>query len=155
MRSQTSFNNKEISEELKDNEFQITKYQELKNKQINWKEPKIEDFAKEIDLKPLYSLGYDLGSSYIHPRADEGYWDALRIVKKENKPEVVTFSLLKNSVLMSYSVLALTTRNSKNYYGHFLQVYCDKVFKILNSTLQYESLKNNELMIYSELMPKE
>ncbi|SMP88103.1 hypothetical protein SAMN05421679_101415 [Epilithonimonas pallida] len=41
MRSQNSYNTKEISDEIKDNEFQIKLYQELKSKKLNWIEPKI------------------------------------------------------------------------------------------------------------------
>jgi len=151
MRSQNSYNTKEISDEIKDNEFQIKLYQELKSKKLNWIEPKIEDFSKRIDLKPLYSLGYDLGSSYIHPRADEGFWDALRIAKNEKKSEVTTINLLRNSILISNAILALTTHNSKNFYGNSLQIYCDAIFKMLNGSLQLSDLTDLEANIFSEL----
>ncbi|MCJ7933435.1 MAG: DUF5677 domain-containing protein [Chryseobacterium sp.] len=154
MRSQTTFNSKDVKEELTDDDFQINLYQELKSKKINWIEPKIEDFSKQIDLKLLYSLGYDLGSSYVHPRADEGLWDALRIVKNEKKSELVAVNLLNNSVLLSNAVLALATYNSTVFFGTYLQAYCDTVFKILNKTHPYCSLKSIELKISSELFEK-
>jgi hypothetical protein len=155
MRSHSQFNNADVKAELKDNEFQIKKYQELKDKKNQWVEPKIENFAKEIDLSFLYSLGYDLGSSHIHPRADEGLWDALRIVKNETASETVVTNLLSNSILISNSILALATFHSKNFYGIFLQNYCNTIYKILSRETPFQNLKHLELMIYSELMPDE
>lgn len=154
MRSHSKFNNDSVKAELKDNEFQIKTYQELKSQKNKWIEPKLENFAKEIDLTFLYSLGYDLGSSHIHPRADEGFWDALRIVKKENASETVVTNLLSNSILISNSILALATFNSKNFYGNNLQHYCNTIYKILRNEQSFQDLKPLEVNIYSELIPR-
>ena len=112
MRSSSEFNSSKTKEFLVDKKEQVTKYQELKKQKNEWREPKLENFAKEMNLSFLYSLGYDLGSSFIHPRADEGFWDALRIVKNEKIPEFKRDNLLRNSLLMANSILISAANRS-------------------------------------------
>lgn len=53
MRSTSDFNSPKTQDYLVDSKVQAKKYQALKKKKNQWVEPKIENFAKEIDLSFL------------------------------------------------------------------------------------------------------
>lgn len=151
-RSNTDFNDDKIKEYLTDSKDLVKKYQELKREKNIWIEPKLEKFAKEIDLSFLYSLGYDLGSSFIHPRADEGYWDALRIVKNEQIPEFKKKNMLKNSMLLANGILIFAANRSDFKFGEYLNLYCNSVFKYLNENKEFPNLQGIENVFYTEIM---
>ncbi len=152
MRSNSSFNDKHTKKLLIDDKEQVKKYKELKANSNLWIEPKLENLAKEIDLSFLYSMGYDLGSSFIHPRADEGYWDALRIVKKQFPDEHKRNNTLKNTILMSNAILIFGANNSGVDFGKFLNYYCNSIFEFLGGNSEFPNLKNLENLFYSSVI---
>lgn len=54
------------------------RYEKLRKRTL-WKEPRPEAVAKAADLVVLYKHGYDRASSFVHPRANEGEADFLRL----------------------------------------------------------------------------
>ncbi|WP_026838874.1 DUF5677 domain-containing protein [Gillisia sp. JM1] len=153
-RSKSEFNDSMTKDYLKDSPEQIRKYQDLKKKNIDWIEPKLEKFAKELNLSFLYSMGYDLGSSFIHPRADEGYWDALRIVNNDQSIEFRKLNILKNSVLIANSILIYATNKSSIDFGRFLNLYCNSIFAYLNEGKEFPKLKDIEKVFYGSILHK-
>jgi hypothetical protein len=147
MRSNSEFNNPKTKEYLVDSKEQVKKYQSLKNKKNKWIEPKMENFAKEINLSFLYSLGYDLGSSFIHPRADEGYWDALRIVKDERIVEFKKNNIITNSMLLANGILISATNRSDFEFGKHLNFYCNSIFEYLGEDKELPDLESIEKKI--------
>ena len=143
-RSSSEFNSTKTREYLIDQKEQVEKYEKLKKEKKEWEEPKIENLAKELNLSFLYSLGYDLGSSYIHPRADEGFWDALRIVKNEKIVEFKRNNILKNSILMANSILSAAVKHSDIKFDKHLNYYCKSIFEYLNKNEKSPNLKSIE-----------
>jgi hypothetical protein len=47
---------------------------------FNWKGVKPKETAKEMGLEFIYHFGYDHASSYVHPMADEGTQDIMRLL---------------------------------------------------------------------------
>lgn len=152
MRSNSEFNSQKTKEYLVDSKDQVKKYQALKKKKNQWIEPKIENFAKEIDLSFLYSLGYDLGSSFIHPRADEGYWDALRIMKNEKMVEFKKNNILRNSILIANGLLINASNRSEFEFGKYLNFYCNSIFEYLVEDKELPNLKDIEKTFFAEMV---
>ncbi len=154
MRSSSEFNGPKTKEYLVDSKEQVKKYQALKEKKNLWIEPKIEQFAKEIDFTFLYSLGYDIGSSFIHPRADEGYWDALRIVKSEKMVEFKKNNIRKNSILLANSILISASNRSEFEFGKYLNFYCNTIFEYLTENKKLPELKVIENLFYADMIER-
>lgn len=154
MRSNKEFNSSEIKKYLVDSKEQVKKYKALKKGGNQWFEPKIENFAKEIDLSFLYSLGYDLGSSFIHPRADEGYWDALRIVKNERMIELKKNNILRNSILLANGMLISVANRSDFDFGKYLNFYCNSIFEYLVEGKELPNLKDIENIFFAYMITK-
>ncbi len=60
---------------------QRRKYSEIRAKYAGgsmWRRPPAETIAKDMDLKFLYDLDYDYASSYIHPFADDGFYEFMK-----------------------------------------------------------------------------
>jgi len=151
-RSNSEFNDSTTKKYLKDSPEQVKKYQKLKLEKIDWVEPKLEDFAKELNLTFLYKLGYDLGSSFIHPRADEGYSDALRLVSKNPTPEFRKLNILKNSILIANSILMYSCNYSEHNFGKYLNLYCNVIFGFLNEGQNLPNLEDIEKIFFASQM---
>lgn len=127
MKSRSEFNDGKGSVLLNHTKEQTHKYQELKR--INkWREPNLEKFSKELDLSILYSSGYDGASAHIHPRAEEGFNDALRIMKNEIGEPWRLDRIVNQSVLISNSIFmtALNYTSSKllqPFYNYNMRLY--------------------------------
>ena len=52
-----------------------------------WRRPKAEDVAKRLDMRFLYSYGYDYASRHIHPMANDGMQDFFTITKLKPAPD--------------------------------------------------------------------
>lgn len=152
MRSNSEFNSPKTKEYLADSKEQVKKYQTLKKQKNQWIEPKMENLAKEIDFSFLYSLGYDLGSSFIHPRADEGYWDALRIVKNERIVEFKRNNILKNSILIANSILISASNRSDIAFDRYLNFYCSSVYEYLNNNKELPDLRSVEIIFFANTL---
>lgn len=151
MRSNPEFNDSATKKFLKDTKEQVKNYQRLKEKN-KWKEPNLEQLAKELNSKFLYNFGYDLGSSYIHPRAEEGLLDALRIVKNEIIEPFRLENTLKNSILISNSILMLGLHYSNFDWNGYLYKYCDIIYKYLRNEIELPNIRDFEKIITASLL---
>jgi hypothetical protein len=76
------------------------RYLKLKKDNIQWIRPKAETVAdKSFGMPYLYSYGYDYASMYVHPMANDGENDYLRIIqdKTSTKDHIV---VVHNSILI-------------------------------------------------------
>jgi hypothetical protein len=57
------------------------RYDKVSKERIQWERPEAKDIAKEMGLGFLYKYGYDYASSRVHPMANDGEEDFLRLTK--------------------------------------------------------------------------
>ncbi|MFC2019211.1 DUF5677 domain-containing protein [Chloroflexota bacterium] len=77
------------------------RYQEIKTKGCLWSRPKAEDVAKEMNMWFLYNLGYDYGSTHIHPMAEDGENDYYLLITPEEKRKPLSDdTVLRNSLIV-------------------------------------------------------
>ncbi|WP_146746649.1 hypothetical protein [Sinomicrobium soli] len=115
-------------------------------------EPKLEQLAKELNLGALYNFGYDVGSSYIHPRAEEGHLDALRIIRNQRSDTFKLDNILKNAILISNSILMFGLHNSNLNWGKYMNLYCSLIFKYLQNEIELPNIKDFEKVIMADLL---
>jgi len=79
---------------------QKARYKLIKAQGLSWSRPKAEQVAKAMKLPFLYRYSYDFASTHVHPMADDGEEDFLRLVGilKGSRHEQIT--LLHNSILL-------------------------------------------------------
>lgn len=97
-------------------------------------------------------MGYDLGSSFIHPRADEGFWDAKRIINKERMLDFKRENTLKNTILISNAILIFGANHSQVDFDKYLNYYCSTVFEYLNQKIDFPNLKAIENILFTSLL---
>lgn len=112
---------------LKEPKSNIEKYKKLKNTS-SWIEPKIETLAKRYKLKYLYSLGYDLGSSVIHTRSNEGFYDCLRLVERKILVPERLNTIMINAIFFNWIIFKIAINDinfswTKNYEEYFNFIY--------------------------------
>lgn len=125
---------------LKDEKTQIDRYERLKKEKLKWIEPNIETYLKKIDLGFLYKLSYDLGSSYVHPRASEGHFDVMRLTELKNENEWIFKPILHNSILINVAILQVGLLNVELCNKLSVHNYCNKMFKYLSCEEQIQDL---------------
>jgi hypothetical protein len=80
---------------------QRTRYASLAKSPPQWRRPKAEDVAKELNLQFLYTYSFDYASCHVHPMANDGAEDFFTITKLEPKPNFPSqISVLHNSLLV-------------------------------------------------------
>ena len=93
--------------------------------QSDWKPPRAEKIAKEMDQTVLYRAGYDLGSSKLHPKAGDGKGDYARLVGLEQDTQEDDLAILHNSFYIQSGMLKLGLRSASvmwvNYARDFLE----------------------------------
>lgn len=79
----------------------------MKNPPV-WQRPKAEDVAKRLDMRFLYSYGYDFSSRHVHPMANDGQQDLFIITKLQPAPEFPDQrSVLSNTLLVGTMIVQL------------------------------------------------
>ncbi len=151
-RSFPQFNKSIPKEFLQNGTGEVARYKSLEGCDIGWLEPKLEKYARKIDLGFLYSLGYDIGSSYVHPRALEGWEDAKRIVKGEDLEEWRKSSLLNNALAISSGIISVGISASSFDWGAQLLKINNVICMYLNKEITKEEVENHKMIILSELM---
>jgi hypothetical protein len=72
----------------------------IKRENANWSRPKAERIAKKMNLPFLYALGYDYASTHVHPMANDGEDDFLRITRTARRSTADQITVLHNSVVI-------------------------------------------------------
>lgn len=90
-----------------------------------WRRPKAEDVAKDMDMRFLYVYGYDFASTHVHPMANDGEQDFHTITGLEPRPDfpdqrtVLVNTLLVATMLVQEGLNASTLHWRKLVYGVF------------------------------------
>ena len=90
-----------------------------------WRRPKAEDVAKNMDMRFLYVYGYDFASTHVHPMANDGEQDFHTITGLEPRPDfpdqrtVLANTLLVCTLLVKEGLNASTLRWRQLVYGVF------------------------------------
>jgi len=79
---------------------QKKRYQELKSEHDRWSRPKAENVARSMNLNFLYRFGYDYASMYVHPMAQEGENDLIRLTTPSRHHSYPDSTVVKNSLLV-------------------------------------------------------
>jgi hypothetical protein len=152
MRCKTEFMDKETRKILVDKIETTKKYQRLKDEIKSWKEPRIKDIAIESKQDFLYDFGYELASSFVHPRADEGYMDKHRIVKDEFNTKRLE-QILHNTTLIYCSVFYLGIKQSSFDFGQYIDSYYKTIIDYLSNQKNL-NIKNLEQLMMAEIIIK-
>lgn len=151
MRSEKDLGQHDDSALLKNSTEDVARYKKIKETGHNWHEPDLKKLAKELNLKIIYNFGYDVGSSYIHPRAEEGIRDCYRYVNKEIKDEWRLDRIIANSILICNSVLRLSIFYSNIDWGKYMNLYLNTISNYLSSESELPDLMHIEKQIVSNL----
>lgn len=79
MRSDPDFKETLDPEFFKDSEQAKQRARDLTPENPQWTRPFAEEIAKQMDLRFLYKYGYDYGSMFIHPMANDGQLDFVNL----------------------------------------------------------------------------
>jgi hypothetical protein len=91
------------------------RYRALTGANVRWRRPKAKDAAKSLDLPFLYTYGYDIASTHVHPMANDGQHEFRQITGYPGTPPgdqrvVVHNSILAHVLLVNEGVVASKTR---------------------------------------------
>lgn len=98
-------NDPELNKKLKPEEQSFSedekkRYVQLKQEKISWTRPKAQQVAKEMNLTILYTLAFDYASAHVHPMANDGEADFLRLTKLASQPHSDQRVVLHNSLII-------------------------------------------------------
>lgn len=98
-----------------------------------WNRPKAETVAKEMNLSFLYKYGYDLGSTHVHPMANDGLQDFFSITKLEPSPDFPEQrSVLSNSILVSCMIIQEALNQSSFRWRHVTYDFLSQLMEHLH-----------------------
>lgn len=76
------------------------RYQQLLKEDTKWSSPRAEEAAKSLGVSFLYRYGYDVGSRHVHPLADDGQREFIRLTHFGDPSEAGRTVLIGNSILV-------------------------------------------------------
>ncbi len=114
LRSDPNFNKRIPSEVINNLDSYRDKYLAIKKERINWRRPKAEDMAKDLDLDFLYHYGYDYASAFVHPMANDGQEDFLRLTKLNAGQIMIDQRSILNNSCLAVTVLIQVGLNSSD-----------------------------------------
>lgn len=120
---------------------QKTRYQKLKSEAHTWYRPKAEDVAKSMGLKFLYQFGYDYASTYVHPMAQDGEIDFVRITSPKNHQSLPDATVVRNSILVHSMLIQEGLNASSVQWRAIIYDFIDQLREFLNDD---KSLKFQE-----------
>ena len=109
------------------------RYAQIKQENISWSRPKAKQIAKEMDLPFLYLLGYDYGSTHIHPMANDGEEDFLRLTGMLSGPRSDQRVVLHNSIVVQTLVVQEGLNASKLNWRAIVYDFLDHIRLLLES----------------------
>jgi len=116
-----------------------TRYQEIKSKGRLWSRPKAEDVAKEMNMLFLYNLGYDYGSTHIHPMAQDGESDYELLITPEMKRKPLTDeTVLRNSLIIQTMLIQEGMNGTTVRWRRIVYDFLDQIMRSLeDGNIQY------------------
>ena len=112
-------------------ESQKARYKQLVGKAHTWRRPKAEDVAKSMDLSFLYSYGYDLASTKVHPMAQDGEIDFVRLTSPTNYKSLPDATVVRNSILVQSILIQEALNASSVQWRTIIYDFIDQLQKFL------------------------
>ena len=112
IRSDPDFKERINPEFFKDMDAQKERYAIISKERPQWKRPKPEEIAREMDYHFLYKYGYDYASRLVHPMADDGEEDFYRQTKLSGRIFFIDQKVVINN---SCIVVALVINEGLRY----------------------------------------
>lgn len=82
------------------------RFAKLAKRPPEWKRPKPEVIAKEMNLLFIYRYGYDFGSANVHPMANDGQEDFFRLTGTESSSDFPDHrAVINNSLLIGCTIV--------------------------------------------------
>jgi len=113
-------------------ESQKARYKQLVGKTHTWRRPKAEDVAKSIDLSFLYTYGYDLASTKVHPMAQDGEIDFVRLTSPKNNQSLPDATVVRNSILVQSILIQEALNASSVQWRTIIYDFIEQLQKFLN-----------------------
>lgn len=113
-------------------ESQKIRYGQLVGKTHAWHRPKAEDIAKSMNLSFLYSYGYDLASTRVHPMAQDGESDFLRLTSPMTNQSLPDATVVRNSILVQSILIQEALNASSVQWRHIVYDFIDQLREFLN-----------------------
>lgn len=131
--------NKKVDKELRTIKSDERKrYTTLKQKSILWSRPEPEQIAKKMNFPFLYKYGYDYASTHVHPMANDGEEDYLRLTGLIPKSRFEQRVILHNSVLVHVLLLQEGLNASQLLWRTIISDFLDHSLRFLeNGSLEY------------------
>lgn len=110
---------------------QKARYKSLKAQGVSWSRPKAEQVAKAMNLPFLYRYSYDFASTHIHPMANDGEEDFMRMIGalKGSRHEQIT--LIHNSILLQVLLINEGLNASRLLWRGVIYNFLDQALKSL------------------------
>lgn len=115
IRSDPEFKGKLDPGFFKDMDEQKERYAIICKEKIQWRRPKPEEMAKEMDLDFLYKYGYDYASTLVHPMANDGQEDFYRLTNPKEIDLVGDHRAVINNSCLAMTVLIQEGLNNSNF----------------------------------------
>ncbi len=134
VKSDIEFKHEAIGHEYKLNKEQQLRIKKLELNKPSWNRPRAESIAKSMDLKFLYTHGYDYASTHIHPMSDDGLEDFYRITNLKPTQQFTShISVLNNTILTCTLILEESMNHSSFYWRTLLYDYLTDIREFLSS----------------------
>ena len=105
IRSDPDFKERINPEFFKDMDVQKERYIIISKERPQWRRPKPQEVAKEMDLDFLYKYGYDYASKLVHPMATDGEEDFYRETKLSGRDFFIDQRVIINNSCMAVIIL--------------------------------------------------
>jgi len=112
-------------------ESQKARYKQLVGKTHTWRRPQAEDVAKSMGLGFLYSYGYDLASTKVHPMAQDGEIDFVRLTSPTNHQSLPDATVVRNSILVQSILIQEALNASSVQWRNIVYDFLDQLQKFL------------------------
>lgn len=134
IRSDNEYKHNVVSERYELSIEQKNRIKKLEKEKPQWRRPKAENVAKNMDMMFLYDYGYDHASTHVHPMSDDGLQDFHTITKLEfySEPQF-DISVVHNSILITSMILQDVLNYSSFQWRSILYDYIDEVRNLLKN----------------------
>lgn len=113
---------------------QKNRIKKLEKEKPQWRRPKPENVAKNMDMMFLYNHGYDYASTHVHPMSDDGLQDFHTITKLEFYREFPSqIDVVHNSIISTLMILQDALNYSSFQWRSILYDYIDEVRNLLKN----------------------
>ena len=109
------------------------RHDQLKREKIQWKRPSAKQVFKDMHLSLLYKVGYDFASSHVHPMANDGEEDFLKLTGLASEPLFDKRVALHNSLVIQLTLIQEGLIASNPHWRGLVSEILDQYFSLLET----------------------